>query len=238
MKTTLNQQRQKVVEVKEFNELVLGTVIDFMYGANIPNGLALADAKSLLAMADLYKMEDLKAAVAPLIGKQLDMDNIQEISLLAEKHTAQKLKGLCCDFILTDIDKLNLNSLNGSFPVLTVLGKAYLEKQKRCLDFANKLLGVDLTQMGNFKKRDNFKSDSDYVAYVKANIKENMIVICNQDYKNYHQITVKKGTLGRITPGYCSQGEANVKWQGETNGTRRPYRLFDLLTPPISKMFA
>lgn len=74
--------------MKECNQLVFETVIDFMYGANLPNGLALADAKSLLAMADLYKMEDLKAAVAPLIGKQLDMDNIQEISLLAEKHTA------------------------------------------------------------------------------------------------------------------------------------------------------
>ena len=209
--------------------------IDFMYGANIPNELALADVKSLLAMADLFKMEDLKAAVAPLIGKQLDMDNIQEISLLAEKHTAHKLKGLCCDFILTDIDKLNLNSLNGSFPVLTVLGKAYLEKQKRCLDFANKLLGVDLTQVGNFKKRDNFKSDSDYVAYVKANIKENMIVICNQDFKiNYQSIV--KGTLGRITrPDYS---EARVRWQGDSNGSSCAYRYFDLLTPPISKMFA
>ena len=127
-KTTLNQQK-KVFEVPHYNQLVLGTAIDFMYGANIPNGLALADAKSLLAMADLFKMEDLKAAVAPLIGKQLNMENIQEISLLAEKHTALKLKGLCCDFILTDIDKLNLDSLSGSFPVLAVLGKAYLEKQ-------------------------------------------------------------------------------------------------------------
>ena len=90
------------MKVNECNQLVLGTAIDFMYGVNIPNELALADAKSLLALADLYKMEDLKAAVAPLIGRQLNMENIQEISLLAEKHMAQKLKGLCCDFILTD----------------------------------------------------------------------------------------------------------------------------------------
>ena len=234
-KTTLNQQKQ--VKVNECNQLVLGTAIDFMYGANIPSRLALADAKSLLAVADLYKMEDLKAAVAPLIGKQLNMDNIQEISFLAEKHTARKLKGLCCDFILTDIDKLNLNSLNGSFPVLTVLGKAYLEKQKRCLTFANKLLGVDLTQMGHFKKRDDFKSDSDYEAYVKANIKENMIVICNQDFQsNYYSFTVKKGSLGRITTraDYYGRGEVGVKWQGQSNDSRFPYRIFDLLPPPVS----
>ena len=42
-KTTLNQQKQ--VKVKECNQLVLGTAIDFMYGANIPSRLALADAK-------------------------------------------------------------------------------------------------------------------------------------------------------------------------------------------------
>ena len=233
-KTTLNQQR-KVVQVNECNQLVLATAIDFMYGANIPNELALPDAKSLLAMADLYKMVDLKDAVAPLIGNQLNMENIQEISLLAEKHTAQKLKELCCDFILTDIDKLNLNSLNGSFPVLTVLGKAYLEKQRRCLNFANKLLGTDLTQMGHFKKRDDFKADSDYEAYVKANMKENMIVICNQDFQsNYYSFTVKKGSLGRITTraDYYGRGEVGVKWQGQSNGSRFPYRIFDLLTRP------
>ena len=221
--------------MKECNQLVLGMVIDFMYGANIPNGLALADVKSLLAMADLYKMEDLKVAVAPLIGKQLNMDNIQEISLLAEKHTAQKLKELCCDFILTDIDKLDLNSLDGSFPVLTVLGKAYLEKQKRCLNLANKLLGIDLTQMGLFKRRDDFGSDSDYEAYMKANMKENMIVICNQDFKINYNCSLKKGTLGRITtPVHYRQGEAGVKFQGQYNSSYVAFRFFDLLTPPIS----
>ena len=140
---------------------MLETLINFMYGANIPNGLTLEDAKSLLAMADLYKMDDLKSVVALLIGKQLNMNNIQEISELAEKHRALKLKELCCDFILTDIDKLDTTKMDGSFPVLTVLGKAYLEKNKRCLALASKLLGINVTEMGCFKKLNDFKSSED-----------------------------------------------------------------------------
>ena len=143
--------------MKECSQLVFETVINFMYGANIPNGLTLEDAKSLLAMADLYKMDDLKSVVALLIGKQLNMNNIQEISELAEKHSALKLKKLCCDFILTDIDKLDTTKMDGSFPVLTVLGKAYLEKNKRCLALASKLLGINVTEMGCFKKLNDFK---------------------------------------------------------------------------------
>ena len=221
--------------MRECNHLVLATVIDFMYGINIPDHLSLEDAKSLLAIADLFKMEDIKAAVAPLIGSQLDMSNIHEISELAKRHNGQRLKELCCDFILADIDQFDLTTLDGSFPVPTVLGKVYLERQKRCLTFANKLLGVDLTQMGHFKKRDEFKSDGDYEGYVKANIKPNMLVTCNRDFYNYISC-VKKGTLGRITTIENRYSQPEVKWQGQQNysSTQAAFLNLDLLTPPIT----
>ena len=236
-KTALSQQK-KVFEVKECSQLVLETVLNFMYGANIPNGLTLEDAKSLLAMADLFKMDDLKSVVALLIGKQLNMNNIQEISELAEKHRALKLKQLCCDFILTDIDKLDTTKMDGSFPVLTVLGKAYLDKNKRCLALASKLLGVNVTEMGCFKKLNDFKSSEDYKACVKANIKDNMLVICNQDIKS-HYYNVPKGSFGRVTRAdYYS--EATVKWQFQrgdnqafTTEVTTAYSNLELLSPPL-----
>ena len=238
--------------MKECSQLVFETVINFMYGANIPNGLTLEDAKSLLAMADLYKMDDLKSVVALLIGKQLNMNNIQEISELAEKHSALKLKKLCCDFILTDIDKLDTTNMDGNFPVLTVLGKAYLDKNKRCLALASKLLGVNVTEMGCFKKLNDFKSSEDYKAYVKANIKDNMLVICNQDIKShyynagfagvrsYPTDTLPKGSFGRVTKAdYNARGsEATVKWQrGDnqalTTEVTTSYSNLELLSPPL-----
>ena len=87
--------------------------------------------------------------------------------------------------------------MDGNFPVLTVLGKAYLDKNKRCLALASKLLGVNVTEMGCFKKLNDFKSSEDYKAYVKANIKDNILVICNQDIKSYYN--VPKGSFGRVT---------------------------------------
>ena len=68
-------------------------------------------------------------------------------------------------------------------------------------------------------------------------MKENMIVICNQDFQsNYYSYTVLKGSLGRITTraDYYSQGRVGVKWQGQSNSSPFPFRIFDLLTPPVS----
>ena len=62
---------------------------------------------SLLAMADLYLMEGLKNAVAPLLSKMLELDNILGISRLAEKHTATKLRERCCSFIFANADTMS-----------------------------------------------------------------------------------------------------------------------------------
>ena len=73
------------------------------YGTDLPEDLEVEDAKNLLTIADLYLMEDLKEAVAPVLGGQLDKDNILEISKVAEKFTAPKLMEVCVDFIVSNI---------------------------------------------------------------------------------------------------------------------------------------
>ena len=49
---------------------MLATAVNFIYGIEIPEDFRNEDAKSLLAMADLYLMEDLKDAVVSLIAHQ------------------------------------------------------------------------------------------------------------------------------------------------------------------------
>ena len=72
---------------------VLATVVDFIYGIGIPEDCSKEDARSLLAMADLYLMDDLKDAVGFLIAtKQITLNNIIEIAELAEKYNNKKLK--------------------------------------------------------------------------------------------------------------------------------------------------
>jgi len=109
-KTSLNTavgENNKVFSVEECSPRVLTTVIDFMYGIDIPEQILDDDAEMVLAMADLYLMEDLKEAVALHLGKDLAAGKILERSTLAEKYGAEKLKEMCCDFILSNMKEIN-----------------------------------------------------------------------------------------------------------------------------------
>jgi len=94
----------KVFEVKECPHKVLEAVINFMYGIDLPGTFSTADVESLLFMADLYLMDDLKDAVASHMATRLNKDNILDIYHLAEKYTAPRLKERCSNFIVTNID--------------------------------------------------------------------------------------------------------------------------------------
>ena len=83
---------------------VLATVVDFTYGIGIPYDCSFEDARSLLAMADLYLMEDLKDAVATLIAIEYTRrQTILEVSELAERFNNKKLKKVCSDFIFKNL---------------------------------------------------------------------------------------------------------------------------------------
>ena len=114
---------------------VLATAVDFIYGISIPEELSNDDAKSLLTMADLYLMEDLKVALAPLLGKQLSKENILEISMMAEKYTAHKLMDICSDFVLTNKTDL----ISELFLALPSMAESCFEKQQNLINFANKV---------------------------------------------------------------------------------------------------
>ena len=140
-------EKKKLIEVTECPHHVLVTIIDFLYGTEIPDDLSLDDLKSLLCMADLYLMEDLKEAASSSIGKKLTAENILEMFQLGEKYTAEKLKDLCKDFLIAD---------------------------KKRVDLASIVMGANLRE--TFKKRRDFKSDEEYRAYFAATVKPNMIV--------------------------------------------------------------
>ena len=80
---------------------VLAAVLDFIYGAKIPEGLSKEDLESLLAMSDLYLMEDLKDAVGLVIFNEVtSKDNVAEISKFSVRYQAKGLQKNCCQFLL------------------------------------------------------------------------------------------------------------------------------------------
>ena len=102
---------------------VLTCVVNFMYGIPIPEDFV--DTQGLLHQADLFMMEDLKAAVGYLITKTLSLDTLSEIAPLAEKYREVTLQEICGDFILAHIDGLEekvISELALSMP--SIAGKA------------------------------------------------------------------------------------------------------------------
>ena len=71
-------EKKELIEVEECPFHLLAIIIDFINGTEMPEDISLPDAKTLLGMADLYLMEDLKDAVSPLIAKRLTNGNLFE----------------------------------------------------------------------------------------------------------------------------------------------------------------
>ena len=264
-KTALNTSvgnNNKVLNVEECSPYVLAAVVDFMYGIGIPEVFTYEDAKTLLAMADLYLMEDLKDAVASLIAnKQTNKDNIMEISKMAEKYCAQKLKEMCCEFIFKNLNTLDKKMLVELNEVMPLLGeKAWLklinkEWSENSTVLANTVLGI-LTKSWNhltdpFKRREDFGSDLDYKGYVMTHIKPNMLVACNKSSYWGSGILgpcpgydVPKGTAGRVISCDMEKGP-RVKWFNiclhsgvhdgrDVTSSSEHFLFLDLLTPPIA----
>ena len=230
---------------------VLATVVDFIYGIGIPEDYSKEDARSILAMADLYLMDDLKDAVGSLIGtKQTNKDNILEIYELSEKYSNKKLEEICYQFVFQNLEILDKNQLTELCKFMPLLGQqAVLELQKtkirpqNSVDVVNKVLGINLGDP--FKRRRDFQSVYDYKGYVMSRIEPNMLVLCNwdnqdddsdSDYdKSYSEehYKVSQGTIGRVTGVDFKKG-VNVRWAGFSKAQRRSFCDLDLLTPSVS----
>ena len=225
---------------------MLATVVDFIYGIRIPEDCNKEDARSLLAMADLYLMDDLKDAVASLIAtKQTDKHNLLEIAELAEKYSNKKLKDSCYQFVFQNLEILDKKKLTKLCEALPMLGeKALLELQKtkgrpqNSVDVANKVLGINLGDP--FKKRGDFQSAADYRGYVMSRIEPNMLVLCNWDNRgedfdsdsDLQHYNVSQGAIGSVIT--VDFKGANVRWAGLFRMHRCDFLDLDLLTPPVS----
>ena len=216
----------KVVKVEECTSFVLARVIDFMYDIKLSDELSYEDLKTVLAMADLYMMEDLKDAAGFLISDwHLADGNILEISKVADKYTAKKLQERCCEFIFDNHASLDKKVQTELYEVLPNLGELDWQEivskgrpVEGAADILKKVLGIDVTQ--KFKKGVDFQSEDDHTKYVMANIKPNMLVLHTKGYTlfkfgpmpSYKILNIPIGALGRVEDINFTGKSAKVKW--------------------------
>ena len=242
LNTTVGGPKKSSVKVEECSLRVLSAIISFMYGRNLGEEVSLdwEEATRLVAMADLYCMDDLKDAAALNIKPLLHLENVLETAELAVKYNCEKLKEVACDFALSKIppdDRTN-DLLQKLLLISPMLGLRALESTH----VASKALGVDLL-LSPFKKRKDFSSQASYADYVRQQLKPNMLVMCNEEShwgsSYWGPLVVPVGCVGRVVS--FDSGTALpplIKWDSNTyNGPRLPEgraEYLDILTLPIN----
>ena len=186
---TATHNTTKVIEVKECSHDVLKAVINFMYGRELPGSYSTSYVEFLLFMADFYRVEDLKDAIATHMGLKLDEDNILDIYPLAEKYTAQRLKEMCSNFILTSIS-ITKKCLK--------LDAATLSKERKEGRIENGMI-VRCNTTSLWWTKDGLsksKKDDAYSPYSGARL--------------WSETTVEAGAIGRIVNNFTR--EVTVRW--------------------------
>ena len=236
LNTTVGGPKKSTVKVEECSLRVLSAIISFMYGRNLgeEESLDWEEATRLVAMADLYCMDDLKDAAVLIIKSLLNLKNILETAELAVKYNCEKLKGVACDFALSKIppDDQHDDLSKKLLLLLPMLGARALKSTR----VASKALGVDL--LSPFKKRKDFSAQASYADYVRQHLKPNMLVMCNEESRWPDQLIVPVGCVGRVVSFDSGTALPLIKWDSHAwNGPRLPegkVEYLDILTRPIT----
>ena len=251
--TTNVGDNRKSINVSEFSFEVLSIAVDFMYGIEIPESFNKSeDLKSLLHLADLYLMEDLKTAAGLLIAYGLNKDNVFDVSLLADKFRAEALRNKCVDYLFdnaSSIDGEKFSVLSEGAVMASLAKKFVLETKRRPL-WITKLFGEE----PDFKKREDFASLVDYDYDDVSKIQRGMFVSCRES--TYWQgVLVEEGDVGVVVSNaaqtvqtgvtFNPRSLVSVKWLTKGSSAdpplvvlRGPCNCLDLVTSPVSVNFA
>ena len=170
---------------------MLEGVINFMYGVELHVPEDMADVESVLVMADLYLMEDLKDSVASLLAPNLNKDNVMDMYLLADRLNAQKLKKMCASFTSTSIT------------------------------IATRCLGLDTEDILKTAFMENIEIENDMIVRCKTDsvwwycvdTKLFSTYICNANTpSNTYKVSVMAGTIGRVVA-TRNLNDIDVKWE-------------------------
>ena len=89
------------VEIKDINSDVMYEILRYIYTGKIENKEHLIDL--ILSAADKYCLERLKIQCEEILCTTIDKDNVADILILADHHSANQLRQQAIDFINTHL---------------------------------------------------------------------------------------------------------------------------------------
>uniref|UniRef100_A0ACB8G2N7 Uncharacterized protein n=1 Tax=Sphaerodactylus townsendi TaxID=933632 RepID=A0ACB8G2N7_9SAUR len=93
----MEESKKNRVEINDVDPEVFKEMMRFIYTGKAPNLDKMAD--SLLAAADKYALERLKVMCEEALCSSLSVENVADILILADLHSAEQLKAQAIDFI-------------------------------------------------------------------------------------------------------------------------------------------
>uniref|UniRef100_A0A8C5RXJ7 Speckle type BTB/POZ protein like n=1 Tax=Laticauda laticaudata TaxID=8630 RepID=A0A8C5RXJ7_LATLA len=93
----MEESKKNCVEINDVDPDVFKEMMRFIYTGKAPNLEKMAD--SLLAAADKYALERLKIMCEEALCSNLSVENVADILILADLHSAEQLKAQAIDFI-------------------------------------------------------------------------------------------------------------------------------------------
>jgi len=95
----MEEKKSSRVEVKDVEADVMAEMLRFIYTGNTSSLESMAD--SLLAAADKYALDRLKVSCEEALCNGLTVENVSEVLILADLHSADQLKAQAIEFINT-----------------------------------------------------------------------------------------------------------------------------------------
>ncbi|PIK35688.1 putative speckle-type POZ protein-like [Apostichopus japonicus] len=93
----MEEKKQNRVEITDVDHEVMKEILRFIYTGTAPNLEKMAD--DLLAAADKYALERLKVMCEEALCSNLSTDNVADVLVLADLHSADQLKTVAIDYV-------------------------------------------------------------------------------------------------------------------------------------------
>ncbi|NXR19851.1 SPOPL protein, partial [Cinclus mexicanus] len=104
----MEESKKNRVEINDVDPEVFKEMMRFIYTGKAPNLEKMAD--NLLAAADKYALERLKVMCEEALCSNLSVENVADILILADLHSAEQLKAQAIDFINRQVIFMRLNT--------------------------------------------------------------------------------------------------------------------------------
>jgi len=93
----MKERQHNRVEIEDMDPDVMADMLRFIYMGKAPNLDSMA--ADLLAAADKYALERLKVMCEEALCNNLSVENVSEVLILADRHSAEQLKAQAIEFI-------------------------------------------------------------------------------------------------------------------------------------------